>query len=326
MAASEAQIKAIIHYPRDHSLQLLSQPDPIPSGSQYLIAVHAVGITKGELQWPEPCSLPTPIPGFDVAGTVLAAPSPQSRFQPGDRVYALTAFDRPANAREKTVIEENELAKIPDELSFNEAAAVPMSALTAKEALFDKGGLAFEENSSSNKEHSLLIIGASGAVGIWAMQFARWAGVRRIVAVCGSSNVNLVRSLGATDTIDHQKTSLKEWAVGRDEGSKFDLVLDGVGGQSLSGAWTAVKKDGRLISIVQPVDDLKPQDGVGEGVKGSFFIVQPSGQQLAIVTDLLKQKLLKPVVDGVYSLNDFQKAFDRVESGRARGKVILEIS
>jgi NADPH:quinone reductase-like Zn-dependent oxidoreductase len=326
MTTSNSDIKAIVHDPKNHLLRLTSQREPKPSASQYLVRVYAVGITKGELQWPEPCSLPTPIPGFDVAGIVITAPSYSSKFQAGDKVYALTAFDRPANARNLTVIEEEEIARMPNTLSFVEAAAVPMSALTAREALFDKGGLTYEANSATNKDRSLLVIGASGAVGTWAIQIAKWAGVGRVIGVCGSNNVDFVKTLGATDVIDYRKTSLREWIGIHGEDSKFELVLDGVGGETLGEAWTAVKSNGQLLSIVQPVDSSRPAVGVSASVKGTFFIVQPSGHRLNTITELIEEKSYRAVVDGVYELDDFEKAFGRAGSGHAKGKVLLKLS
>lgn len=321
-----AQMKSLIHNTKDHSLKLGSQPEPVPSPSQYLIRVQAIGITKDELQWQEPNTLPDPNPGYDVAGIVVAAPPKDAKFSKGDRVYAMTGPERTANARELTTIDESEITTMPKNLSFEDAAAVPMSAMTAREALFDKGCFANKADSPENEYLSLLVIGASGAVGIWAVQLAKWAGIGRVVGVCGTNNVDFVRNLGADEVIDHRKTSLKEWASTHGEEGDFDLVLDGVGGSTLSEAWALVKKGGQLISIVQPVDNTKPKEGVNDGVKGSFFIVSPRGNLLAEITELIEQKSVRPVVDSIHELNDFQAAFDRVESGRARGKVILQIA
>jgi NADPH:quinone reductase-like Zn-dependent oxidoreductase len=316
---------AIHHDPQSHALTLTNHPIPTPSPTQYTLRVHAIGITKGELQWPEPLTLPFPIPGFDVSGTILKSPSPTSKFKPGTRVYALTGFERPANAREITVVEESEIAVIPEGMRFEEAAAVPMSAETAWQGLFVQGGLRGEEDAKENREKRVLVVGASGAVGIWAVQLAKWAGAGCVMGICGTSNVDFVKSLGADEVIDHREVGLRAWIEKVAEENKFDLVIDGVGGETLREAWTAPKKDGLLLSIVQPVDGLKPETGVCEGVTGRFFIVNPNGDQLQRITEMIEKAKVKAIVDSVWKLDDYQKAWKRVESGRARGKVILTV-
>jgi len=328
MASTKDQkIKSIIHDCNKHSLRLSQEPWPKPSSTQYIVRVHAVGITKGELQWPEPHELPanTAVPGFDIAGVIIQAPSPKSRYQAGERVYTMTAADRPANAREVTLIEEREIAKIPKNLGFIEAAAVPMSAFTAAEALFERGDLVYEEASPANRNRSVLIIGASGAVGIWATQLAKWAGVGRIIGVCGSKNVDFVKSLGAHAVIDHSRDSLEDFITSGGEDGKFDIVLDGVGGKMLIEAWKATKIGGFLFCIVGPIEGTRPESGVSEDVHASFFILQTLGSRLDKISALIENGHVKPFVDSVFAFEDFQEAFDRVETGRARGKVVLEV-
>jgi NADPH:quinone reductase-like Zn-dependent oxidoreductase len=317
--------KAIHHEPQTHKVTLTTHSTPTPTPTQYLIRVHAFGITKGELLWPEPCTLPFPIPGFDVSGTILTSPSPTAKYKPGTRVYALTGFERPANAREITVVEESEIAAMPEGICFEDAAAVPMSAETAWQGLFVQGGLKGEEEAEENAEKRVLIIGASGAVGIWAVQLAKWAGVGLVIGVCGTNNVEFVKSLGADEVIDHREVGVGSWVEKGGERSKFDIVIDGVGGDTLKEAWTAPKKDGLLLSITQPVDGMRPETGVSDGVTGTFFIVDPNGDQLRQITGMIEKSKVKPIVDSVWKLDDFEKAWERLESGRARGKVILTV-
>lgn len=318
--------KAIHHDPKTHKLTLTTHPIPSPTSTQHLIRVHAFGITKGELLWPEPCSLSFPIPAFDIAGTILTSPSSTSKYQPGTRVYALTGFERPGNAREVTLVDEGEIAVIPEGMSFEEAAAVPMSAETAWQALFVQGGLVGKERADENKGIRVLVVGASGAVGIWAVQLAKWAGVGHVVGVCGTSNVEFVKSLGAEEIFDHREVGMGVWIQNAGVEGRFDLVIDGVGGATLSEAWTAPKKNGLLLSIVQPVDGTKPETGVSDGVTGRFFIVDPDGNQLEHITKMIEKVEVKPIVDSVWRMDDYEKAWERVESGRARGKVILTVS
>lgn len=320
------QVQALIHDCRDHSLHLSTELRPTPSPSQYVVRVHAVGITKDELLWPEPNALPrlTAVPGFDVAGVVLVAPNAQSRFEPGGKVYACTAADRPANAREETVIEESEIAPIPKNVTFVEAAATPMSALTAAEALFERGKLIFQLSSSMNARKSVLVVGASGAVGLWAIQLALWAGVGRVVGVCGTANTKFVESIGAHAVMDYTQKSLAHEMAATSEDGKFDLVLVCVGGSMLTEAWTACKVNGHLLSIAQPIGDSRPGTGVSDGVRATFFILKMAGAVLTKLSLLVEQGHVRPVVDSVYPLEEFQLAFDRVATGRAKGKVVLK--
>jgi NADPH:quinone reductase-like Zn-dependent oxidoreductase len=319
------EIKALLHDPKTHKLTLSTIPTPTATPSQYLVRVHAVGITRGELLWEEPLSLPTPIPALDVAGTVIKSPSSDSKFKPGDEVYAMTTPNRPGNAREITTIEESELAATF--LDPVVSATVPMSALTAWQALFVHWDLEEGENREGNKLKKILIIGASGAVGIWAVQLGKWAGAQ-VVGTCGPSNVQWVKdTLGADDVLNYGEVSVKEW-IGGEENKKFDFVLDCVGGKPLREAWTAVKSDGLLISIADLPEDQKPNEGVSDGARGIFFIVEGIGKQLEKITEIMKTHNIHTQVDQdkAWKFSEYGKAFERVESGRARGKVILSTS
>jgi NADPH:quinone reductase-like Zn-dependent oxidoreductase len=396
------QTKALIQDPKTHAISLSTDQTPKPTKTQYLIKTHAVGITKGELLWPEPNTLSTPIPGFDFAGTIVQSPSPNAKFKEGDGVYGLTSFSRSGNARDITVAEESEVALSPRGLGWGDAASVPMSGLTAWQALFIHAGLSPVAKDLVNAGKRVLVVGASGAVGIWAVQLAAWAGcyvvgmlsfsqdgwhvdakmlcsfsfrILKLIAsstikvttslslrgealdgrlspmhdeycnltlcsnipfnerqanshshlgICGTNNVDFVKDLGVDATIDYRKTNLKEYIDGK-LNQKFDVVLDGVGGSSLKEAWTAVKANSILISIVEPAEALKPDEGVSDGVKGMFFIVEPDGTQLEPLTGLIEEGKIRTVVDGVWSFKDFEKAFEKVESGRARGKVIIDV-
>ncbi|TLD19502.1 alcohol dehydrogenase [Venturia nashicola] len=439
-------IKVIQHDPDNHKLTLTSTTSPTKRAASYTVRVHAFGITKGELQWEEPCSLKkNAVPGYDVAGTIEDVPADPDKappkFQPGTRVYALTAFERAGNAREFTIVEESEMALMPKNVFWREAAAVPMSALTAWQALFIHGGLKAEEatgrkrtRANDNALKRVLIIGASGSVGFWALQLAKWAGIAHVVGVCGTDNVEFVRGFGADEVIDYRKNNMGAWlrfgdyesgkvhdskkkgkksrvkveqdvkeeddieeeddvkeeedvkqeddvnqidevedeadvkveedekgvpvgpAVGGagnstlarksvkeeerkhspeksevkaeenkeiDEESKFDLVIDGVGGTALREAWTTVKKGGLLLGIAEEVEGTKPKTGLSENVRGKFFIVKPDGSQLQRITEMIEQKKVRPIMDSAWDFEEYDRAFDRVGSGHAQGKVVI---
>ncbi|KIH86952.1 alcohol dehydrogenase [Sporothrix brasiliensis 5110] len=133
---------ALVHDPATGGLTLSDVPMPVPTGpDEHLIQVHAVALTNGELKWPEPAAQETPIPGYEVSGTVIEAPNKSSPFQPGTEVYALTDFNRQGNACEYAIVLTGELRQKPEALSWEEAATVPLSALTAWQVLFVHGGL-----------------------------------------------------------------------------------------------------------------------------------------------------------------------------------------
>ena len=326
---TSTNIKTLIHDSKSHTLSLTTHPAPltaVPSEPEFhLLKVQTTALTNGELLWSELSSLEYPVPGFDVAGTVVSAPV-ESRFKAGDDVYALTSFSRAGAAREQQVALESELALKPRSLSWEDAATVPLSALTAWQALFVHGGLEdiSEAIVASSEKKRVLVTAASGGVGVWAVQLAKRAGAF-VVAVCGPKNVGLSKELGADEVLDYTKTALSDW-VGQDESRKFDVVIDCKGGDTLTDAWKAVKPNGFLDSVAMPAETKKPSDGIADGVRSHWFIVEPNGQQLAHITDLIDSKKCKAVLDSVWKLDDWEKAFERVDSGHARGKVVLKVA
>jgi NADPH:quinone reductase-like Zn-dependent oxidoreductase len=145
------------------------------------------------------------------------------------------------------------------------------------------------------------------------------------LGICGPNNVDFIKELGVNEVINYKQTTLQEY-INNQPTQKFDVVLDCVGGSSLKEAWIAVKSGGTLLSIVQPVEATKPDEGVSEGVKASFFIVEQDGLQLERITRLIEDGKIRTVVDSVWAFEEFQKAFEKVESGRARGKVVVDVT
>ncbi|KAF1812999.1 zinc-binding oxidoreductase, partial [Eremomyces bilateralis CBS 781.70] len=316
-------IPTLLWSPASKALTLSSYPPPTPTPSQHLIELHSTGLTRGELTWPEPNSCPHPIPGRDFAGIIVGSPpTPSPRpFRPGDRVYALTSFYRPGHARTYSVAETTELARMPATLDFHEAAAVPMSALSAWQGLFTKGGLTAEERSGENEGKSVLITGASGPVGLWALQLARWSGVRS-VAVVRTGKEGLVSELGADEVVVYEEGGLREWGEGK---VGVEVVFDCAGGKLLKEAWTVAKSGGKVVGIAEPPKDHCPTDGVKEDVKGEWFIVDQDGVMLEKITDLIDAGKVKPVVDSVWKLEEWGKAFDKVETGHPLGRVVVQV-
>jgi NADPH:quinone reductase-like Zn-dependent oxidoreductase len=313
----------------DPKALILDPNHPPPTASEYpecyIVETKAAALTRGELTWPEPLAPDVPVPGLDLAGQIISAPTAAGTwtFKPGDEVYALTTYSWKGNAREITIGHESELALKPKNLSWEEAASVPLSALSAYEALFVHGGLSAPKH-GGNVGKRVLVTAAAGGVGVWATQLAHAAQLE-VVGTCGSSNVAFVKSLGADTVLDYTETNLADWVRADVDVRGFDVVLDCVGGQTLTDAWKSARRGGIVISVAEPPDPKKPSHDVMEAVKGVWFIVKANGTALAEVTDLIEKGGCKPVVDSVYTLQRFEEAFQRLESGHAKGKVVLKV-
>jgi NADPH:quinone reductase-like Zn-dependent oxidoreductase len=334
--------KSLLHNPKTHTLTLVpDHPTPQPEKHQHLLRVHSTSLTSSELTWPEPASLAHPIPGFDVSGVVITT-VPNSPFQAGAEVYALTSFSRPGAAAEYQVALPSELALKPLNLTFEEAASVPLSALTAWQLLFvharleapvtvfekdeknDNKEVRREVESSSSTAKRILVTAASGGVGVWAVQLAKWSGAY-VVGTCGTSKVEFVQALGADEVIDYKSTNLKGWMKSGLDRRKFDIVVDCVGGKTLEEAWLCVKENGFLGSVAQPALGKRPGIGVEDNVQTKWFIVEPDGQQLAKIADLLERGICRPIVDSTYNLDDYGEAFSKLNAGHVTGKIVLQV-
>lgn len=298
---------------------------------EHLIKVKCVAPCADELRWapffPGTFSADKAfVPCFDFTGTVVLAPE-NSPFPPGSSVFAAGRFENTGSAREYTVARASDLALTPRSLSSEQAATIPISALTAYQALFEHGRLARgwenDKKKTENASKRLVITAAAGGVGTWALQLARAAGVGSVIAVCGPNNIDHVKSLGATSVIDYKSSSLDEWADSAGD-AKADVALDMVGGKTLAACWKAIKADGMLVSVNEPTANDRPADK--KESQGLWFIFEPNGAQLADITGLIEKGLVKPAVDSVWSFDQFQEAFDRVETGHCRGKVVIKVA
>jgi NADPH:quinone reductase-like Zn-dependent oxidoreductase len=320
-----ANMKAVVFDTETNTLALETQPVPTPGKDELLIKVHSVAVTKGELTWGAFVKWPKKqVTTYDVTGTVVAAPS-DSSFKVGDEVYGRVDATRQGSAREYATILESETAMRPKNLTVEEAAAVPMSALTAWQALFTQAGLKEPDETGTagvEKGKRVLITAASGGVGMLGVQFAKLSGATVVVS-CGAKNRDFMLGLGADDVIDYKTTTLTGW-VGNDESKKFDVVFDCAGGKTLEEAWFVVKEGGVLVNIAPVFKE--PDSGVPKGVKGWFFIMTADGKMLSRISEFIERGQIQTMYDSVFSFEDFQKAFDRTASGQTKGKVVLKPS
>ena len=308
-------MKAIRTHARGGPEQLTYEdaPKPVPRGADALVRVKASAVTPTELGWSTTYTtanavdrLPS-IPGHEFSGIVEALGPEAKGVAIGEAVYALTDFWRDGSDAEYIVAAADALAPKPETLDFVQAAAGPLSGLTAWQALFDHGQL--------KPGQRVLIHGAAGGVGTFAVQFARWCGAS-VIGTASASNAPYLRSLGADMTIDYTTEQFED-AV-RD----IDVVLDTIGGQTLERSWSVVKRGGIVVTIVGEIS--QPQADAA-GARGVSFIVKPDRKALITIRQLIDERRVRPVVTSVYPLSQARQAFERGADGHTRGKAVLMV-
>ena len=296
----------------DH-LELEDVPQPQAGPGEVLVRVAAGGVIPTELKWnetyasPNGAPRPLPIPGRDVCGVVEQVGDHVTGVSSGDVVFGMLGYGRDGAAAEYTIVLPGEVAPRPRTLDDVHAGAVPLSALTAWQALFEHAHVAAGQQ--------VLVHGAAGGVGTYVVQLAHWAGAR-VLATAARENTEFVSGLGADVVIDYAAERFDD--VARD----VDAVFDPVGGDTLARSWNVVKPGGHIVSIVSgpPAPPYPRSD-----VEFSFFIVEPSAAQLRNIAELIDAGHVRSIVDSSYPLAAFRQAYDRAEHGHPRGKVVLTV-
>jgi NADPH:quinone reductase-like Zn-dependent oxidoreductase len=286
-----------LHAPGGPEQLAIDEADqPRPGPTEALVRVHAAAITRGELEWPVD-RLPA-IPSYEVSGVVEDVGSAVAGVAAGDDVFALTPFDRDGVAADYTTLPAELLVAKPRTLGHAECAAIALPALTAWQGMFDHGRLGAGER--------VLIHGAAGGVGTYAVQLAR-AHRAHVIGTASAGDLDLVRELGAHEAIDA--------ATRYEDGVEaVDVVFDTAGGENLRRSRAVLRPGGRLVSIVE-----EPPEG------GVYFVVEPNRDQLSSLARLADAGELRPVPVEVFPLASARAAFERsLERGR-RGKVVLAV-
>jgi NADPH:quinone reductase-like Zn-dependent oxidoreductase len=308
-------------------LSIADVEKPVPADSSVLVRVRAASINPLEwhymrgtpyvgrfemgLRRPKDTRL-----GVDFAGTVEAVGKSVTQFKPGDEVFGARSG---ALAQYVTVREDRYIVHKPANVSFEQAAAVPVAALTALQGLRNHGMV--------QPKQQVLINGASGGVGTFAVQLAKSFGAE-VTGVNSTRNVELVRSLGADHVIDYTKEDFTAGA------QRYDLIIDNVGNHPLSRLRRVLEPKGRYVMIGGPsgrwIDPLPRafrsmvmSRFVSQDMR--FFIAELNREDLSLLRDLMQAGTVKPVVDRTYKLSEIREAIAYLESGRARGKVIITI-
>ena len=265
---------------------------PRPLDGEALVRVHAAALTRGELDWPVD-RMPA-IPSHELSGVVEGLGPSVDGLTEGAEVFALADFDRDGVAADYAIVAADLLAPKPGALSHVEAAAVPLPALTAWQALFDHGGLAAGQR--------VLIHGAAGGVGQFATQLAHEHGA---YVIGTTSQVDRARELKADEAIDDSATPFEDVI------DPVDLVFDTVGGERLTRSAGVLRPGGRIVSVAEEADHA------------FYFVVEHNREQLAEIGRLADAGRLRVAIDQVFSLDDAPAAFARVAEPGTRGKVVL---
>lgn len=308
-------MKAVRLHQRGGPEQLVYEdaPTPVPGPGDALVRVHACAITRDELTWGTTYTnqqgverLPT-IPGHEISGVVEALAAGTSGPAAGTAVYGLTDFRRDGGAAEYVLVRAADLAPRPATLSHVAAAAVPLAALTAWQALFDHAAV------SSGQR--VLIHAAAGGVGTYAVQLAHWRGAH-VTGTARAANAAFLRGLGADRVVDYSAERFEEQV------HDVDMVLDAVGGATLERSWGVLRKGGTLVTIA---DSAPAETAARYGVRGVEFIVEPNRAQLIEIARLLDAGTLRSIVQETFPLREARRAFERSAPGHNRGKVVLEV-
>lgn len=317
-------MKAVVlnQYGSPDVLELKEIDKPVVKENEVLVRVHAVALNAGDIfsmrgsPWLARFSVGFPKPknyvlGWDVAGRVEEVGKAVTRFQPGDEVFAACS----GALAEYACVAQDRLAMKPTNITFEQAAAVPTAALTALQGLRDQGKLQLGQK--------VLINGASGGVGPFAVQLAKALGAE-VTGVCSPTKVEMVRSIGADHVIDYTQ---EDFTQGE---QRYDLILDNVGSHSFSDYRRVLTPQG----IIQPNTGHAGMSYVFKAFllslfmpqQGSLFVANLNSEDMNFMKELIETGKVTPVIGGTYPLNEFREAFQYLDEGHARGKVIITVA
>jgi NADPH:quinone reductase-like Zn-dependent oxidoreductase len=309
-------MKAIVihEYGGPEILKYEDVPRPKPKDDQLLIRVVAAGVNpvdgmirSGLFDKDRSRAFPI-ILGGDVAGVVEKIGSKVTKFKAGDPVFAYVSLDNSGGYAQYALVKEGEAAPKPKSLTYVEAAAVPIVALTAWQALIDGAKL--------RAGQTILIHGGSGGVGSFAVQIAKARGAK-VIATASTANQDLLKELGADISIDYTKHKFEDLA------KDVDVVLDSIGKDTLARSYGVVKKGGFIVSLVARPNQAELDT---HGIRGAALSVEPSSDELAEIGRLIDEKKIRVVVSQTFPLSEAIKAQEQVATGHTRGKIVLKIA
>ncbi len=324
-------MKAIVctNYGLLKPFELKEVEEPIPKEDEVLVEVHASSVTYSNTIFVSRKAFPfrlllgkrlmpnTRIPGSDIAGRVVAIGGGVKQFKPGDEVYGDLPLRIKGGYAEYACAPENVLALKPTNLSFQEAAAVPESALVALQGLRDYGRI--------KEGQKALIYSASGGIGTFAVQIAKYYGAE-VIAVCSKRNLDMVRSLGADHVIDYTEEDFTK------DGQRYDLIFAARYTRSIWAMKRALGPNGIYVSTAGPSPSrlfqeffIGPRILKNEGKKVVVITAKVNQNDLLFIKELIEAGIVKPIVDKCYPLSEISEAFRYYGKGHARGKVVLAV-
>ena len=309
-------MKAIVvhEYGGPEVLKYEDAPRPEPKEDQILVRVIAAGVNpvdgmirSGMFAKHEKAAFPM-ILGGDIAGVVENVGNKITKFKAGDPVFAYLSLKNGGGYAEYALATEREAMVKPKSLTYVEAAAVPVVALTAWQALVDTAKLSAGQ--------TVLIHGGSGGVGTFAIQIAKARGAK-VIATASTANQHLLKELGADIAVDYTKQKFEDLA------KDVDVVLDSVGKDTLARSYGVVKKGGFIVSIVARLDQAELDK---HGIHGATLSVDPNSEELAEIGKLIDEKKIKVIVSQTFPLSEAVKAQEQAATGHTRGKIVLKVA
>jgi NADPH:quinone reductase-like Zn-dependent oxidoreductase len=297
------------------ALSIENAPLPTPKRDEIVVRVRAAGVNPvdwktrkgqgvaGMLDRPLPVVL-----GWDFAGSVVALGPGVTRFAEADAVFGMVPLAHEGTYADYVAIKAAHASHKPETLTFEEAASIPLAALTVWQALFDTAGLAAGQ--------TVVIHAASGGVGHLAVQIAKAKGAK-VIATASKRNHEFVKSIGADVLIDYGSERIEDLV------KNADVVLDTIGGETQDRSFMLLKPGGMLVSIVSRPDERR---ALNMGVRAKSILVEPNGDQLDEIADLVDHGDLRPFVSQIYPIAAVRRAHEKSELGHTLGKLVLRVA
>lgn len=328
---------SISHYKKNSELQLVDVPEPIVREDEVLVEIYAASVNlldskikSGEFKLILPYKMPL-ILGHDVAGVIIKVGSKVKNFKVGDEIYARPSDFHIGTFAEFISINEKDIALKPKNLTMEEASSIPLVGLTAWQALVEK--------SKVQKGQKVFIQAGSGGVGTFAIQLAKYLGAT-VATTASEKSFNFLKNLGADVLIDYKTQNFEDVLI------DYDVVLNSQDSKTLEKSFEVVKSQGKIISISGPPTPVFAEEfnlpwyvkfatkllsskvrkrAKKQNVNYSFLFMKADGKQLTEITKLIESGKIKSVIDKVFAFENTNDAVRYVESGRAKGKVVIKM-
>lgn len=288
---------------------------PEMEDDEVLVEVKATSVNpidwklrEGDLQEGIPLKFPIVL-GWDVAGVITRTGSKVSDFHAGDKILARPDLTNRGTYAQYTAVKEDKLAKLPDNVSFNDAAGLPLAGLTAWQGIYD--------NLKVEKGQTVLMQGGAGGVGIIGIQLLKHLGAK-VITTASAKNIDFLKGLGADEVIDYHTQDFSQ------ELSDIDAVFDTIGSETLAKSYGVLKNGGRLVTIAGGIDEKLAS---AKNIDANGIWLHPNGKQLTELVELVSRGVVKPVTDSVHPFTEegVKKAQEISETHHAKGKIIINM-